>query len=292
MPRHRRQCGSTGSPQPAISASAWECHDRSAGADQLIGVRRQASLLHQGRVQIPHGPCGGVPRIGEERQRLCLTFAIGTLEGGARQIHLAAHFNPLPGTIAKRQRQRPNGADVARHVLAPDTVAARGPSHELSILVGQGNAQAVDLELGHIGDGLIADLSASRASSDPASYAPVGPSRPREARPLPHALVERTQLFIRVDVVQAEHGRAMLDGLEPLDRTSRDALGRGIRRDEIGVLRLEALQFVEQAIEGRVIDLGIVVDVVALLVMANRLTKRQHPRDDVRGRRGHCCPQG
>ena len=65
----------------------------------------------------------------------------------------------------------------------------------------------------------------------------------------------------------------MLDGLEALDRTAGDALGRRIGRDEIGMLRLEPLELVQQPIELLVGDLGSVVDVVALFVVADGVAK-------------------
>ena len=63
----------------------------------------------------------------------------------------------------------------------------------------------------------------------------------------------------------------MLDGGEAFDRTAGDALRRRIRRDEIRMLGLEPLELVQQPIELLVGDLRIVVNVVALFVMADLL---------------------
>ena len=61
----------------------------------------------------------------------------------------------------------------------------------------------------------------------------------------------------------------MLDGREALDGTAGDALGRRIGRDEIGMLASSALELVQQRVELVVGDLGLVVDVVALFVVAD-----------------------
>ena len=136
------------------------------------------------------------------------------------------------------------------HLFAARAVAARGAAHEAAVLVGQRDAQAVDLHLGDVRDRGVA-----------------------RARALAHALVERPQLLVVVGVVEAEHRREVLDGLEALDRTAGHALRRRIGGDEIGMLGLEPLELVQQPIELLVGDLRVVVDVVALFVMPDRVTQ-------------------
>ena len=65
----------------------------------------------------------------------------------------------------------------------------------------------------------------------------------------------------------------MLDGREALRRAAGDALGRRIGGDEIGMLGLERLELVQKPIEFFVGDLRIVVDVVALFVVADESAK-------------------
>ena len=76
-----------------------------------------------------------------------------------------------------------------------------------------------------------------------------------------------------VSVVEAEHLRHVLDGLEPFDGPTGNALRRRIGRDEIRILRFERFQLVEKTIELLVGDLGRVVDVVALFVVADLVAK-------------------
>ena len=68
----------------------------------------------------------------------------------------------------------------------------------------------------------------------------------------------------------------MLDRDETLDGTPGNALCGGIGSDQLGVGRLEALELVQQPVELLVGDLRIVVDVVALFVVANRLAQFAH----------------
>ena len=142
-------------------------------------------------------------------------------------------------------------ADVGRHVFAARAVAARRAAHEAAVLVGQRDAQAVDLQLGDV----------RRPAASPSAGA------------LAHALVERPQLLLVVGVVEAEHRREVFDGREALDRAAGDALRRRIGGDELGMLRLEPLELVQQAVELLVGDLGIVVDVVALFVVPDRVAQ-------------------
>ena len=86
---------------------------------------------------------------------------------------------------------------------------------------------------------------------------------------LPDPLVERPQLRLVIHVVQAEHRRHVLDRRKALDGTARDALRRGVKRYELGVVLLEPLELVQQLVELLIGDLGVVVDVVAFFVVAN-----------------------
>src|SRR5437762_3289264 len=94
-----------------------------------------------------------------------------------------------------------------------------------------------------------------------------------EAAASSDAFVEGFQFVFVVRIVEAEHRRQMLDCVEALDWPSRDTLRRGIGGDEIGIVRFELLELVEEAVELFVGDLGIGVDVVTLFVMADLVTK-------------------
>ncbi len=210
---------------------------------ELIDKRAHVALRHQRRIQIPHRAGRGVAGVGEERLARVVELAIDALERRARQVHLAADLDAPRGAAAQRQRNRANRADIGGHVLAARAVAAGGAAAQRSVLVSERDAQAVDLELGHVRDGILATFGA-----------------------LSDALVERAQFLVVVGVVEAEHRHEVLDRVEAFDGTSGNALRRRIDGDEIGVVGLELLELVQQRVELRVGDLGIVVDVIALFM--------------------------
>jgi hypothetical protein len=147
--------------------------------------------------------------------------------------------------------------------FAARAVAPCRATHEASTLVGEGDAQPVDLELGHV-----LDRGAGRACA------------------LADALVEGAELLFVVGVVETEHRLQMLDGRKPLRRAPGHPPRRRIGRDEVGILRFERFQFVEQPVEFRVGNLRIVVDVVTLFVVPDGLAQIANPRDEVL-RAGH-----
>ena len=216
----------------------------------LVAGSPQAALCHQRRIEVSHRPRRGVARVLEERLPLLLALDVHPLEGRARQVNLAADFDPPGDRLLQAQRNGADRPDVGRDLFAAHAVAARGAAHEAAVLVGERDAEPVDLELGDVVDGGVA-----------------------QARPLAHALVERAQLVVVVGVVEAEHRPDVLDGRKAVGGRAGDALGRGVGCDEIGVLGLEALELVQQAVERLVGDLGSAVDVVALLVVANLLAE-------------------
>ncbi len=147
------------------------------------------------------------------------------------------------------QRNRTNRPDVRRDLFPTDSIAARRAAHERPVLVGEREAQAVDLQFRDVIH-LLHRL-------------------PGRGETPPHARIELTQLLFGVRVVETEHRLGVLDGLEAGGRAAADALGRRIGRDEIGVLGFEALELLHERVEFGVGQLGIVEDVVPLFVVAN-----------------------
>ena len=115
------------------------------------------------------------------------------------------------------------------------------------MLVGQGNAQAVDLEFG--------DVVERRLRREVERPADPG--------------VELAQFIGRVGVVEAEHRRHVAHRVEALGGPAADALRRRRRVDELGVLVLDRAQLAHERVEFGVADLGIVVNVIALFVMSD-----------------------
>ena len=83
--------------------------------------------------------------------------------------------------------------------------------------------------------------------------------------------VELAQLLGAVGVVDRQHGHAMADGDESLDRLAADALRGAVRRDQLRMLGLDLLQLLEQAVELAVGNLRFGLDVVFLVVVIDEL---------------------
>ena len=214
--------------------------------NQLIDERAQPAPRHQRRIQVAHRSRGGVSGVGKERLAGILALFVDPRERRPRQEQLAAHLDAARRSVAQGERDRLDRPHVRRHVLAAHAVAARGAAHEGTVLVGERDAEAVNLQLGHIRHRRVA-----------------------EPGPLPHALIERAELLLVVRVVEAQHRHEVLGRGEAFDRPAGDALCRGIRRDEIGVIPLERLELFDQRVERVVGDFRVVVDVVALFVVTN-----------------------
>ena len=266
MPAHRRQWGSTGRPgahvQRSVRPSGSEV--RSTGprqrrafrpANQLIKERAQAAARDERRIEVAERPGRRVPRIREQRLARVLALRVDALERFARQEDLAAHLDASsendPRPHFQPQRDGSNRPQVRGDVLAARAVASRRASDEAAVLVGQRNADAVDLQLRDVGD------VPPRVLPEPAA----------------DAVVERPQLFLRVRVIQAEHRLRVFDGLEAGGRAPAHAPCRGIVAREVRVLGFELLELAHERVELDVGDLRIVQDVVALFVMANETPK-------------------
>ena len=217
--------------------------------DELIGERAQPPLRHQFRIEIAQHAGGGVAGVGEQRFALGLALRVRPLERALGQIHLAAHFEPRRGAAAEIERDRADGAHVVRHDFPGDAVAASGRPRQASLLVGERDAEAVDLQLGDVLDGVGAERVAQTAL---------------------HAIVERPQVLFRVRVVEAEHRLEVHRVLEPGRHASAHALRRRLRRDQFGMSGFERAQLVHQRVVLAVGDLGLVQDPVALVVVANQ----------------------
>ncbi len=209
-----------------------------------VHVDEEAALGDHARVQALHRAGGDVARVGVRLLFALLPLAVDRIEACPREEDFSPRFEPLRHVLpSQRKRHGLDGAHVRRHVVAPDAVAARHAPHEASFFVVEGHRQAVDLRLGHVVDGALADLP-----EDP--------------------LLELAQLFFVVRVVEAQHRHAVLPRGKRLRGLLADALGGAVRRDEVGELRLQVAQLAFEPVVLRVGDLGLVEHVVEVLVPA------------------------
>ena len=166
-----------------------------------------------------------------------------------RHIDLAAH-DELRGRIFKRQRQVSQRAQIFRHVLAGDTVAARRAAHEHTVFILERHGQAVDLRL----DRVIMRL------------------RERGV----HARAKRAQLVKREHILQALERHLMVHLREGVERVAADVLRRRIWRGVLRVRRLKLLQSAQERVIFKVADLGRVFYIVEKVCALQPAAQRQN----------------
>ena len=183
----------------------------------------------------------GVARIGKERFTGFLTLLVELGEARLRHEDLATHLEGLRAVLRKPQRQRLDRLEVVRHVIPCGAIATRDAMFEHAILVTHADGHAVHLRLN---DAL--HLLATEAFL--------------------HAGKEGGELLLRVGVVEAHHPHRVRDLRETFQRRSTHALRRRIRREQIGKLRLDLLEFTQQPVEVLVRDHRPGLDVVEAVV--------------------------
>ena len=156
-----------------------------------------------------------------------------------------------------------DGAHVERHILTRGAVTARGRAYEAAVLIGKRDAQAVDLKLAGIGDATGAERI-------------LGALEPR---------VKFVQIHGIVHGIHACHVR---DRRKLLAHVAAHALGIAVGRHQVGIGRLDLLQFNEHFVEGGVRDLGRVEHVVAIGVVIELVAQLGRARGGLGTGVGRC----
>jgi hypothetical protein len=183
----------------------------------------------------------GVARVREGLLPALEPPRVQPLEGGDRQRDLAAHRDVRRNPAAlgvENQGDAVALAEVRRHVLALEAVAAGRADGEAPLLVHQLHAGAVELRLAHVLHRLV---------------------RLQQA---PDAFVEGDQLFAAHGIVERQHRDAVLDLGEALGGRGADPLARGVQPRKSRVLAFQLLELAQQPVVLRIGDLRLVQDVV------------------------------
>ncbi len=233
--------------------------------EEIVEEDAQAARGHDLGVEKPDGAGRGVARVGEEGLAGLLALPVDLAERREGEVDLAADLDLAPGL--DDERQGADGLDVAAHVVPPDAVAAGDRPGELAVPVDDGDAEAVDLELGRVGDGLAGEELAD-------------------------AVVELADLVVIESVIDAHHRGPVGDAGEALGGLLADPLCRGLRRHQSGEAGFEVAELADKAVELRIGDLGIVVDVIFPLVEEDLPAQGLGPGAVLRsgGRGGHVFP--
>ena len=223
-----------------------------------VGDEGQGAGGGDGGVLLAQGPGGGVAGVGEDLQQRAargLPLDIGgaaglveVAEGPDGEVDLAAHLQQRRvGVAGQDQRHGGDGPHIAGHVLPRGAVPAGGCPGEHAVLVGQGDRQAVDLDLGGHGQLVVG-----------------------HARLLGHARRPLLDLLQAEDVPEGVHALVVGRGGEVGDGPAADAArGRGGQRQG-GVGGLELLQLAVEPVvlgvgHGRLGVDGVVVGVAGAL---------------------------
>ena len=191
-----------------------------------VDVDRQRPRGRDRRVELTKRARGRVSRVRRGLAAGGELRLVEAIEAREREVDLAAHLEHVgvPRAVALEQAQRHglDRAQVPRHVLASQPVAARRSAHVHAVLVDERDGRAVDLRLEHVGDGFVA------------------------AEPLSHVLRPFGERLRCRHLLQRAHRRQVLDLAKPVRGRRADALRRGVGRDELRMLVLERLQLVVQ----------------------------------------------
>ena len=180
-----------------------------------VAEESKRSLRGNTRVKLAQRACRRITRVSKHLPAGATRLVVNFLEARLGQEHLAAHFQTRGNVVTLQlQRDRADGTHVGGDVFARRTVATRCGTHQHAVFVEKTDRQAIQLELAAPGEGVAAFQT------------------------ILHALVKREEaLFIKY-VIQRQHRHLRAHLAESAQRLSADALGRGIRRDKLRMLRL------------------------------------------------------
>ncbi len=220
---------------------------------QRIGEEAQRPFRRDARVELAHAAGSSVARIGEFLLARLAGAFVHALEVAPQHEHLAANFEVIRDPFSPQaERDAAHRAQVAGDILAGIAVAARGAEDKAALHVGEADGQAVELRLGGI-----LDLFAVQALADTA--------------------VEVGDVLLAEGVRQREHRRAVADLGEFRRRQGADALGGGLRADQLGMPRFQPLQLAEQAVVLGVRHARSVEHVVGVVVPLDLGAQRLNP---------------
>lgn len=136
-------------------------------------------------------------------------------------------------------------------VFAGGAVAPGGAAHQFAVQIQQADRQAIQLRLAAV-------FHRSTAAKQVAG---------RQVEAFGHPAIELEHGGFIEGVAQAEHRNLMLDLGERRQRRTADPLRRRITRDQLRMLGLQGLEFLEQAIVLGVRDARLVEDVITVVVL-------------------------
>ena len=183
----------------------------------------------------------GIARIGEQGIPGRFAFGIEPIERSVGHQNLPADFEIVgPSAALQPERNGSHGSDIGGNIIALRTVSARYGPQQPSVLVGERDGRTVEFEL--------ADVLR------------------RPGFPL-DAVDELVQFVQRIGIAQRAHRETVFHRNELGRQVAAHPHRRGIGIGELGMLRLEILQFAHERIELEIGDFGRIVDVIPMIVI-------------------------
>ena len=213
----------------------------------LVHPDRQLTLRSCRRVLLPHRTGCGVARIHIRGLSELGLSLVQFLECGHRHVDLAANLHHRRRLTPQQQRHRADRAHVGGDVLADLTVAAGRRFDQAPILIGERDRQPVDLQLARIRVRFLAE--------EP-----------------DHALLPCFEVLQVLHVVEREHSLPVRHRGEQIGCGTTEPLGGRVRCHQLGMLGLDGLQLAKQRVELDVCDLRVIENVVAVVVVTERLS--------------------
>ena len=209
---------------------------------QAVGDEPEPALGAEARIEELERARRGVSGVGERELLVRPPQLVQAHQLGVGHVDLAPHLQQ-PGRVAfECQGDAPDRLEVGRDVVAPFAVAPGRSQDEHPMLVTQRRGHAVDLELDDVAD----RLARREAAAD--------------------AAVPLAELVEVVGVLDREHRNGVRDRPEFGQGRAADALGGAVGSGQLGMLGLERLETLHEAVVLPVADLRRRLDVVEAVV--------------------------
>ena len=191
------------------------------------------------RVKLAERACRRVARIGKQRLACLFALLVETRKAAARHIHLTAYNQPR-GRAVKAHRDRADGFQILRHVLAHKTVTARRAADKCAVNVFQCYRQSVNLGL----DGV-----------------------DRVRFTFTHTRVKLLKFFKGKHVLKALQRHSVAYLFKRAHRRAAHASGGAERRCILRVRRLQLLQTAQHPVIFIVLNLRVIQHIVLIAVI-------------------------
>ena len=219
---------------------------------QAVTAKFQRTAGGDLRVELPQAARRRVTRVREGFAASRHLGFVQALKPGLGHKHFTPHLqHGGPATAVQLERDVAHGPHVDADVFTRGAITSRGTAHQMPVPVQQTDRQAIQL-------GLAAVFDLGTATKQVAGG---------QIQPFIDPAVELAHVRLIEGVAQTQHRHFMADLREGRQRSAAHPLGRGVRRDPLGMLGFQRFELMEQTIVFGVRDARLVEHVVAIVVL-------------------------